>query len=67
MQYFPKKESENIFSRCCAKAGLQDSNRISIDALARLVGEVEKSLAGSFGSAAASSLLRVDLIYERGN
>jgi PAS domain S-box-containing protein len=63
IQYFPKQESETIFRRCAVKAGLKENDRISIEELARLVGEVEKSLAGSFGSAAAHKAISQRDIY----
>ena len=63
MQYFPRQESETIFQRCARKTGLENIDRISIEELAKLVGEVEKNLAGSFGSAVAHKAIDQWNIY----
>lgn len=62
-QYFPRQESETLFNRCAGDAGVQGKQHMSIDELARLVSEVEKSLAGSFGAAAAHRAVVQHKIY----
>ncbi len=62
-RYFSDQESEAIFDRCVAAAGFKDKDWISTIELAQLVSEVEKSLAGAFGAAAAHRITRQGKIY----
>ncbi len=56
-QYFPAVEAENILGRCAITLGIKDKVQISITELAQLIGEIEKSLAGSFGAASAHRIV----------
>jgi len=62
-QLFSGPEAEAAFERCASAAGLATAERITITELARLVGEVEKTLAGSFGAATAASIVSQAGLY----
>jgi Na+/proline symporter/signal transduction histidine kinase len=56
-QYFSDPEAVNMTERCLAAAGIEEGTRISMLQLAELHGHVEKTLAGSIGTAAAHKAL----------
>lgn len=56
-QYFGENVAASMTARCLAAVNIQDKERISIVELARLHSEVEKTLAGSIGTAAAHKAL----------
>lgn len=62
-QYFSRAEAEMILEKGLSAAGIGDENRISIVELVELHSEVEKSLAGSIGSAAAHKALREGILF----
>lgn len=62
-EYFSRPEAESITARCLQAVGIDDKSRISIVELARLHSEVEKSLAGSIGTAAAHRALNQAEIF----
>ncbi|MFZ5584452.1 MAG: PAS domain S-box protein [Thermodesulfobacteriota bacterium] len=56
-RFFTRDKAIHMSERCIAAVGLAGMGRISISQLAELYAEVEKSLAGSVGSAAAHKAL----------
>jgi signal transduction histidine kinase/Na+/proline symporter/CheY-like chemotaxis protein len=61
--FFPETEGQAIYERCVLAVGTTEKERISMIELAQLVGEVEKCLAGSFGSAVAHKAVSQSDIY----
>lgn len=62
-QYFGEAESASMTEKCLQAVGIKGQSRISIVELAGLHSEVEKSLAGSIGAAAAHKALREARIF----
>ncbi|MBI4962046.1 MAG: ATP-binding protein [Desulfomonile tiedjei] len=62
-QYFGETEAASMTEKCLQAAGIKGTSRISIVELAGLHSEVEKSLAGSIGAAAAHKALREAKIF----
>ncbi len=62
-QYFEKTEAEVILERCTTSLHIKDKSQISITELAQLIGEIERSLAGSFGAASAHSIITRSKIF----
>ena len=56
-QYFDTTEAEVILERCITALNIKDKDQISITELAQLTGEIERSLAGSFGAASAHRIV----------
>ncbi|MBN1932444.1 MAG: response regulator [Desulfobacterales bacterium] len=52
-QYFSASDVKTTMDKCCRAVGVEDKSHISVVELVRLHNEVEKSLAGSIGAAAA--------------
>ncbi len=57
LQYLPSYEAELIINNCFKETGLRDKQNISIVELAELNSHIEKTLAGSVGTAAAHRAL----------
>jgi len=62
-QYFGETEAVTMTKKCLHTVGVHDKSRISIVELARLHAEVEKTLAGSIGTAAAHRALTQAAIF----
>lgn len=62
-QYFPQAEAASMLERSIEKAGLAGCDKVSITQLVELQSDVETSLAGSIGSAAAYKALRQKTIF----
>jgi K+-sensing histidine kinase KdpD len=62
-QYFGETEAVTMAEKCQHSVGVHDKSRISIVELARLHAEVEKTLAGSIGTAAAHRALTQAAIF----
>lgn len=52
-QYFPEPRADAVIEKCLEDIGIKGEKRISVSQLIELHGQVEKSLAGSIGAAAA--------------
>ena len=61
--YFDEAEAASVTEKCVHAAGISGKNRISIVELAALHSEVEKTLAGSIGAAAAHKALTQARIF----
>lgn len=62
-QYFPESKAAMIVEKSLEELGLKGRHRISIEQLVELQSHVEKSLAGSIGSAAAYKAMRQGTIF----
>jgi signal transduction histidine kinase len=62
-EYFEPFEANEIVARCQTASGVEGQEQISVAALARLYGELERVLAGSIGTAAAHRAVRQELTY----
>ncbi|NLJ29394.1 MAG: PAS domain S-box protein [Deltaproteobacteria bacterium] len=62
-QYFSKQEAMPILEKCMKEACIQGNEKISILQLVELQSELEKSLAGSIGSAAAYKAISEGIVY----
>jgi PAS domain S-box-containing protein len=62
-QYFAEPETAAMVERCLLRAGIHGADRISIVQLVELHNEVERSLAGVIGSAAAHKALQQETIF----
>ncbi|MEW6137038.1 MAG: ATP-binding protein [Thermodesulfobacteriota bacterium] len=62
-EYFSPPRTRRALSRCRQAAGLDGKHRISIMELAELHNEVERTLAGAIGAAAARSALKRKNIF----
>ncbi|NSW86410.1 MAG: PAS domain S-box protein [Syntrophobacteraceae bacterium] len=64
-QYFTEQEVRAMVERCMRNAGIKEEDRISIVQLVELHSEVEKTLGGAIGSAAAYKALHQGTIFTR--
>ncbi len=62
-RYFPRNEVSAMMDKCFQRLGLDGKIKISIATLIELLGEVEKSLAGSIGAASAHKAMAWDTIF----
>jgi PAS domain S-box-containing protein len=62
-QYFPRQKADEMLDRCLDEVGIRAEPRISIIQLVELHSEVEKSLAGAIGAAAAHKAIRETTIF----
>ncbi|MBU0728477.1 MAG: PAS domain-containing protein [Proteobacteria bacterium] len=62
-QYFPVREAGSMLKKCMAQVKIKNSETISVLNLADLCNAVEKSLAGTIGSAAAYNALKRKIIF----
>ena len=61
--YFLPQEAEAILKRSLSVTGIENRPYISITELSKLVAEIERSLAGSFGAASAHKIITQSTIY----
>lgn len=61
--YFPPPETEAIFAHSLTRTHLQGRTHVSVAELDKIVSEVERSLAGSFGAASAHRIITRSQIY----
>ncbi len=65
-RYFPENDAMTLFDGCVARSGFQEAQDISFARLSNLMNEIEKVLAGSFGSAMAHRIMARSEIYSPG-